>query len=168
MSLRELEERSRVPGRTIRYYIAEGMLPGAGTRGKGAAYGEEHLLRLQLIRRLADQHVPIKEIKQRLDGLSLDELRGLLTEEDPAEPPSPREYVAAMLARARQPYRAPVPGPARRHLHEPSPAPLATAPAEQHWQRWELAPGVELHVRGDASNAQRALIARLLDAARQP
>ena len=165
MSLRELEERSRVPGRTIRYYIAEGMLPGAVARGKGATYGEEHLLRLQLIRRLADQHVPIKEIRQRLEGLRLDEMRELLAEEEPAEPRSPKEYVAAMLARAKQPERAPTPAPTRRLYDAPVP-PAAAGPAPQGWQRWELAPGVELHVRAGAADTQRALIARLLEAAR--
>lgn len=168
MSLRELEERSHVPGRTIRYYIAEGMLPGAVARGKGAAYGEEHLLRLQMIRRLAEQHVPIREIKQRLGGLRLDEMRELLAAEEPAEPRSPKEYIASMLARARQPDRAPAPVPAQRRLHE-APAPHADAvAAPERWQRWELAPGVELHVNADVAGTHRALIARLLDAARLP
>ena len=168
MSLRDLEERSRVPGRTIRYYIAEGMLPGAAARGKGAAYGEEHLLRLQLIRRLADQHVPIREIKQRLDGLRLDEVRELLAAEEPAEPRSPKEYVAAMLARAGQPDRATAPRAPQRRLHD-APATAASAgPAPEGWQRWELAPGVELHARAGAAATHRALIARLLDAARTP
>ena len=168
MSLRELEERSRVPGRTIRYYIAEGMLPGAGARGKGAAYGEEHLLRLQVIRRLAEQHVPIREIKQRLDGLRLDEMRELLAAEEPAEPRSPKEYIASMLARARQPDRAPAPVSPQRRRND-APAPTADAsPAPEQWQRWELAPGLELHFRADALNDHRALIARLLDAARLP
>lgn len=38
------------------------------------------------------------------------------------------------------------------------------APAEA-WQRWELAPGFELHVRADAERRHRALIRRMLAAA---
>ena len=54
MGIEELADLVGVPVRTVRYYIAEGLLPGPGTRGKGTVYGEEHLLRLRLIRLLAD------------------------------------------------------------------------------------------------------------------
>ena len=41
-----LASRVGVSLRTIRYYISSALLPGPGTRGKGEAYGEDHLLRL--------------------------------------------------------------------------------------------------------------------------
>ncbi len=58
----ELAARADVPIRTVRFYIAEGLLPGASTRGKGASYTQEHLDRLQLIRLLAARHLPLAEI----------------------------------------------------------------------------------------------------------
>ena len=49
LSIDELARSSELPVRTIRYYVAEGLLPGPGGRGKAATYGEDHLLRLRLI-----------------------------------------------------------------------------------------------------------------------
>lgn len=95
--------------RTVRYYISQGLLPGPGARGKSVSYGGDHLARLRLIRRLAEQHVPLAEQRERLAQLSADDLHALLREEDheyraleqarAAE--SPRDYVSRLLARAR-------------------------------------------------------------------
>jgi Ca-activated chloride channel family protein len=185
-SIEELAELVDLPIRTIRYYISEGLLPGPGARGKAAVYGEEHLLRLRLIRLLSRQYVPLVEMRNRLLPLSLDEIRALLTEEEAhvtrleQAAPSPREgYVATLLRKARTerqeppspplPY-APAPGQAgRKKVAEAPPAPLASTPmpvpAAGQWQRWELAPGVELHVRADSEVQQRPLLERLFQAA---
>ena len=211
LTIEDLAERVGVSVRTIRFYIAEGLLPSPEGRGKAASYGEEHLLRLRLIRRLVDQRVPLAEQRERLSRLSLDDVRSLLAEADrqtrelqrAEAAPSPKEYVAALLKRA-QAHRGPrppagqspakspatpptvaaepaaftarsdaigapasaTPAPATRSSHpqppgtaaEPalpgsvSPTPVAPVgtPAGEVWQRWELAPGVELQVRADA------------------
>jgi DNA-binding transcriptional MerR regulator len=174
LSIEELAERVDVPVRTVRYYIAEGLLPGPGARGRAAAYGEEHLLRLRLIRRLAEQRMPLAEIRDRLRSLSVPDVAALLAEEErhtarlrrAAERPSPRDYVSALLVRARSssPPVPPPPAAAKgRTLRESGPA---WTPS-QGWTRWELAPGVELHVRADATERQRRLVQRLLEAARE-
>ena len=49
-TLAELAEQSGVPPRTIRFYIARGLLPGPSVAGRGATYGEEHAGRLNEIR----------------------------------------------------------------------------------------------------------------------
>jgi DNA-binding transcriptional MerR regulator len=173
LTVEELAERGHVSVRTVRFYIAEGLLPGPGSRGKAATYGEDHLLRLHLIRRLAERHVPLAEMRDLLDRLSSDEARTLLAEEDrratelrrAEESPSPKEYVAALLSHARA---------ARQQTLAEPPAMLAPQPpasagqgqqSAQTWQRWELAPGVELHVRADALDRFHKLIERLLRAA---
>ena len=71
-----------VPVRTVRFYIGQGLLPGPDARGRAAAYSQEHLLRLRLIRRLVDQHVPLSEVRERLAGLSLEDVRSILRDED--------------------------------------------------------------------------------------
>jgi hypothetical protein len=43
---------------------------------------------------------------------------------------------------------------------------VSLQPAEA-WQRWELAPGVELQVRAEAARRYRDLIRRVLEAARE-
>src|SRR5262245_13219417 len=108
LTLEELAERVQVPTRTVRFYISEGLLPGPGTRGKGASYGEGHLLRLQLIRRLAEQHVPLAEMRAMVGRLSLEEVQALLAEqkqqaaelERRSQAPSPKDYISALLNRA--------------------------------------------------------------------
>ena len=82
LTIDELAERSGVPARTIRYYISQGLLSGAGARGRGAAYSGEHLRRLRLIRLLAARRVPLAEIGAQLAGLSDDEVRALLAREE--------------------------------------------------------------------------------------
>ena len=49
-SLSELAGTIGVPPRTVRFYIARGLLPGPHKAGRGAAYGREHMERLRLIR----------------------------------------------------------------------------------------------------------------------
>ncbi|MEU5427903.1 MerR family transcriptional regulator [Streptomyces olivoreticuli] len=53
MRLAELSERSGVSTATIKYYLREGLLqPGHRVTATQAAYGEEHLRRLRLVRAL--------------------------------------------------------------------------------------------------------------------
>ncbi|MFE3828348.1 MerR family transcriptional regulator [Streptomyces sp. NPDC059092] len=53
MRMAELSERSGVPTATIKYYLREGLLrPGRRINATQAAYDEEHLRRLRLVRAL--------------------------------------------------------------------------------------------------------------------
>jgi DNA-binding transcriptional MerR regulator len=87
-TMADLERESGLPGRTIRYYITVGLLPPAKGRGVGATYGPVHLLRLKMISRFKDDHLPLEEIKQRLDGLREDDLAAMLQVE--TAPPEDR------------------------------------------------------------------------------
>lgn len=87
MNLAELSKRSGVPGRTIRLYIAQDLLPGPLRSGRNAAYGTGHLVALERIKAL-----------QRT-GLTLSQVRHALAEEGeervlPA-PEAWRHYVLA-------------------------------------------------------------------------
>ena len=82
LTIEELAEQTQTSVRTIRYYIAENLLPGPGSRGKGAAYTEEHLLRLRLIRRLTERRAPLAEVREVMARVTDDEVRALLAEED--------------------------------------------------------------------------------------
>lgn len=167
MTIDDLARAAGVPVRTVRYYISEGLLPGPGARGRAAAYDEHHLAQLRLIRRLADQHVPLAEQRERLAGLSAADIEALLRDEErhdaalerASRGPSPRAYVSGLLDRARMARRAP---PAEPLLASPA----ASAPDPQSWRRWELVPGVELHARADAALVHAPLIERLLQASR--
>ncbi|HVU68680.1 MAG TPA: MerR family transcriptional regulator [Ktedonobacteraceae bacterium] len=108
--------------------------------------------------------------------------------EPAGQPPQPREYIAALLRNAQASRLAaaqsaqvspPAPAPASRppgssrsvtpgqkRVRESS-SPYRSVPATspEGWQRWLLAPGVELHVREGAEEQQRDLLERLLRAA---
>lgn len=185
LSIEALADRAGVSVRTVRYYISQGLLPGPANRGKYASYDVDHLARLQLIRRLVDQRVPLADLRERLVHLTPDEVRTLLREEDrrsraleqTRKTASPREYVSGLLARARA-APAPAPPPSQHPPVQPllapaSPALRAAKPAPQSSilqpelvQRWELAPGVELLVRPEAARQHAHLIERLLESAR--
>lgn len=180
MTAEELAEQAGVPVRTVRYYIAEGLLPAPSGRGRGTVYTEEHLLRLRLIRLLVEQRRPLAEIRQQLAGLSIDEVRALLAEQErqaaelqaASQAPSPRAYIAALLRRRTAPAQevSPAKPPAVGQVVPSPPAaqvPDARSADIEHstWRRWELAPGVELHVRADAEQQSAQLIERVLDLA---
>lgn len=180
LTIEELAESVGIRVRTVRFYITEGLIPGPGSRGKGATYGEEHVAKLALVRRLADRRVPLSDIREQVSRLSLAEVRDLLEEQNLREAQlnqaeqssSPKEYVSELMRPNRARSR---PGPTddmlirpmseRRQasslrngatIRESSPP-----PERERWYRWELVPGVELHVSQDASRRFRDLIRRL-------
>ncbi len=79
LSLAELVDAAGVTVRTVRYYIAEGLLPAPRGTGPSSFYTRDHLDRLTLISRLKDGYLPLKEIKRRLSGVDEAEVRRLLT-----------------------------------------------------------------------------------------
>jgi DNA-binding transcriptional MerR regulator len=68
LTLTELAAESGVPGRTIRFYISRGLLPGPGKAGRGATYGAGHLARLREIAGLQANGLTLAEIAGRLGG----------------------------------------------------------------------------------------------------
>lgn len=184
--LNELAQSAGVTARTIRYYVNQGLLPPAATRGPGTRYERAHLDRLQLIRQLQRQHLPLAEIRKRLEGLTDDTVRELI-EAAPEPPPrnSALDYVREVLGAHPAPPPAPIAAPmfaprAARYESAPQtmPAPSApasppapnespaTGPGRSQWDRISLAPDVELHVRRPLSREENRRVERLLDSAR--
>lgn len=146
-SLQDLTDLAHVSARTVRYYVAQGLLPPPGQVGPGAHYTDGHLARLRLIRRLQREHLPLAEIRSRLAGLDDDEIATLVDAEPAARPAgSALDYVRAVLegdpsaarpaldtaallapaSRAMFAIEGPTPRLAR--LAEPAPAPYASGP----------------------------------------
>ncbi len=101
-SIADLARLTGLNVRTIRYYIAQGLIPSSGESGPGAHYGDGHLGRLRLTKRLQAEHLPLSEIRARLVALSDDDVAGLLgaDAEAPALPTtSALEYVRGLLSR---------------------------------------------------------------------
>jgi DNA-binding transcriptional MerR regulator len=186
-TLTDLCELADVTPRTVRYYISQGLLRSPGASGPGARYGDGHLARLRLIRRLQREHLPLAEIRARLAAVSDEE--AIAQAEASAGPPagSALDYVRGVLASgalgspgtrplssapARQ---APAFAPSSLARSAPGPLPALAeerpaeppAAARSHWERHTLAPDVELHVRRPLTRSQNRAVARLLEVARQ-
>src|SRR5215469_16121240 len=66
-TLAELSEESGMPARTIRFYIARGLLDGPVKAGRGAVYTADHVARLEKIRKLQAKGLTLVEITAALD-----------------------------------------------------------------------------------------------------
>lgn len=136
--LDELAEKADVSARTIRYYVQRGLLSAPLFRGKDTAYGEGHLLRLRLIKRLQDERfLPLDAIAVELEGKSDDAVRAMLDGLDRSE----RKPVSIL------PEPAPSHGAGGPYRARPRPVGRASG---ERWVRVELADGVELSVREDS------------------
>ncbi len=136
--LDELAREAGTSSRTVRYYVQRGLLPAPQFRGKDTVYGEEHLVRLRVIRRLQDAYLPLDAIAAELEGKSREELERLLRapSKRPPEPPRAaleKTYSDRVLASART------------------------------WKRLAVAPGLELAVADDAPPETRAVVERLVE-----
>ena len=194
-SLATLADESGVAPRTIRFYIAQGVLPAPFGGGPATRYSQGHLDRLRLIRSLQRQHLPLAEIRARLEGLSDIDVAALVARE-PTPPPPPEsaiDYIRGLLSPAQaappppapkqQPHlrfslSAPLAAAAPDAVHEAPaaydrsvPASLGSAPVPQpgrsQWERVALDPNIELHVRRPLSRHQNRAVERLVAFARQ-
>ena len=180
-SLTELANLAGVTPRTVRFYLSQGLLPSPGATGPGVKYGEDHLDRLRLIRRLQREHLPLAEIRSRLSGLDGGEIALLADAVLPAEASAPPvdpadtalDYVRRLLRPAagthsllkRMPMAAEAPAPAYSTAPAPEPSP---SPVERsQWERVALTPDIELHVRRPLSRPQSRKVDRLVSIARE-
>ena len=127
-SLADLARLADVTPRTIRYYVAQGLLPSPDAAGPATRYSEGHLARLRLIRRMQRDHLPLAEIRERLEQMGDAEVVKTLAAmgSQPASQRmtgSPDEavgYVRNLMEQARiEPNVHPAPQPDARHLSEP-------------------------------------------------
>lgn len=144
----ELAEEAGVSPRTVRYYVQRGLLPAPPFKGPDTVYGEDHLLRLKAIRALQAKFLPLEAIQVELARLGPEELKAL-AEAGPVNPPAP------VPAPAPAPAPSPLPRPTKA---EPPDSPLVGMTS---WRRWELAPGLELHLADTADAKTRALVERV-------
>lgn len=188
LSLTDLARLADVTPRTIRYYISQGLLAAPTGSGQAARYGEGHLARLRLIRRLQREHLPLAEIRARLVGLSDDDVR-LSVADELGAPRSPTDlatdYIRRVLAGAPTSAPAAPAAPARSllmrappHMASEATAPFAPSaapplpvadaePDRSTWERVALTPDVELHLRRPLDRQTNKRVDRLIRIARE-
>lgn len=173
MMIGELARKANVSVRTIRFYIAEGLLPAPQARGRFASYDEDALLRLHVIRHFKDAFLPLREIRKRLSDLSTPEVRALLSDLE-QKPAAARtnfstavDYIDQLTARREQPPRAMA---AREKQPETSfsrgtaslePQPRREFQPEQ-WRHYRIAPGVILLASDALGEANEKRLEELL------
>jgi len=174
-SLSELADLVGVTPRTIRFYITQGLMPGVGVPGPGAKYDDGHLARLRVIKRLQAEHQPLAEIRRQLETLDDATITALAAKAAP-EPPadSALDYIrrltaptqpsrALYLREAGPPLAAAQPSPSP-ELHQGNPA---TPRLERsQWERIDLAPDIELHIRRPLPRSTAKRVDRLIEIAR--
>lgn len=138
--------------RTIRYYLTEGLIPPAEEKqGTASVFGYRHLLQLLVVKKLQAEHLPIRKIRDLVEGRSERELERLLGPESaPAAKNEAMVYLEKLLAksppRPSTPRQAQTPPPM---LSSARAAPQSQPPSLGSggtWSRIEIEPGLELHV----------------------
>lgn len=168
---------SGVTPRTIRYYIAQGLLASPGSPGPGPKYTDADLARLRLIKRLQREHQPLAEIRARLDGLGDDDVLAAVTE-PASSSDSALDYIRRVTGRRAAEAPAPrlmradyMPGPLPSIAPTAPAAPALEPPSEprlerSQWERIGLAPDVELHVRRPLARQTARRVDRIISIAR--
>jgi DNA-binding transcriptional MerR regulator len=65
--------------RTVRYYLTEGLIaPADEKQGTASVFGYQHLLQLLVVKKLQAEHLPIRKIRELVEGRTTRELECLL------------------------------------------------------------------------------------------
>jgi DNA-binding transcriptional MerR regulator len=154
---------SEVPDeRTVRYYLTEGLLsPAEDKQGTASVFSYRHLLQLLVVKKLQSEHLPIRKIRDLVDGRTERELERLLGMEGGATVKNEvMSYLEKLLTKPAAPSAPAAPPQALRQasssleaLADAAP-PVATQSSQASggfgtWSRIELEPGLELHVHDE-------------------
>ena len=170
--------------RTVRLYATEGLIDRPGKDGRRAVYGQRHLLQLLLVRSLARRGLSLSAIAPLVagDDEALQEQLSQLDDGLEASAPATEsndalDYLQSIQSSAPEasPSLLPLLGAT---LSSRSPSLRASRMAgrsnasSSRWHRFQLAPGVELHLSESASipptRARReAWLQRLIDRLRE-
>ena len=163
-SMSDLVQLTGLEARTIRYYIAQGLIPKPQTRGRNARYGEAHLDRLKVIVLLRSTQ-KLEEIQAWLHTADPEALQEVLarweapppkisaqdylaTVADDFGPPSPSrqqdpEVSSSSLVRPSFPSTEEEPELLKLQLRLPSMAPLRTSDGSPHRSRSRRSPSLD-------------------------
>ena len=173
LNIKDICVRTGVTPRTVHFYVQQGLLPPPDGAGRGARYTEAHLARLQLIKRLQKEHLPLNEIRRQLAALSEHQVAQALGGGRPSSPMLAREsavdYIQSVKSSAAGRDRRP-------HASRPtldavaSLTPDSLKPSPVHHSQWErivLNEDLEVHIRRPLSRERNRFVDKLLAFAKQ-
>ncbi len=179
-NLTELADLAGVTPRTVRYYLAQGLIPAVGTAGPGAKYDDGHLARLRVIRRFQRDHQPLAEIRRHLESLDDAQIIDLAETKTPEPSGSALDYIHRVLAagagRAEAPTASTSLAPGMPALQSPNaptepavPADVSSEPRieRSQWERVVVGPDVEIHIRRPLARSTAKRVDRLVSIARE-
>jgi DNA-binding transcriptional MerR regulator len=138
--------------RTVRYYLAEGLIqPADEKQGTASVFSYKHLLQLVAVKKLQAEHLAIKKIRELVtdkDEQQLESLLGVTASTGKRiDDMEAKRYLESLLAPSMSIgsiKSAPRETASLRPAAEP---PRSDTSAS--WQRVEIEPGLELHIRSD-------------------
>ncbi len=164
LDLAELADQAGVSVRTIRYYQQQGLINAPGVRGPGAKYGEPDLNRLKLINALKREHLPLAEIRRRMEQLDDQQVGQALVEAPQAARESAAEYARALLSGSAVYPMRPHDSALSQYYTSPRPWRVGSGPAPRtNWERIEVAPDIELHVRRPLSRYENKRLEQAIE-----
>ena len=131
----ELAEATGVTRRTVHYYVGRGLLPPPEGMGLGTTYSDEHYYRIMLIKQMQQAYLPLDEIRSRLAGMRLPEVKACV-----------EEGMSFAVQEAEE-----------RHTAQP------LHPGAVAYERIALGRGVELHFPAEGSTRTKELVERILE-----
>jgi DNA-binding transcriptional MerR regulator len=139
--------------RTIRYYMAEGLIQTPEEKqGTASVFAYLNLLQLVTVKKLQAEHLPIRKIRELVAGKSEQELEALLGVRGSLgkknRDSEAKRYLESLLAPASIDSAAPAAALPLRAKQSSAPEQSAQS---HSWQRVEIEPGLELHIRSDYS-----------------
>lgn len=183
-SLSDLAAASGIEARTIRSWVAQGLLPAPLNRGPAARYQADTLERVLAIRAMRDVlGMPLAEIRKELLVASPDQIRAYASRAPgsaqeaalPTAASSALDYISALRSRPSVASKPPPPTAAppaapplqgfdalEHRLGQGRSEPARKARAEE-WLRIPITPDVELAVRAPLDAEQRVRLERCAD-----
>lgn len=165
--LKALCAEAAVTPRTVHFYIGAGLLRPAGTPGPGARYDDGHLARLRLIRLLQKEHLPLAEIRKRLETLSDVDAERVLREHEwqyTGPQSSALDYIRSVLSGQRLGYSQALAAQSLRNSRAQTAQPVSE---RSQWERIAFSADVELHIRRPLSREQNRQVDRLVAFAKE-
>lgn len=190
-TISDLEKLTGLNRRTIHFYTKERLILPPEGAGGGARYREEHLLRLMLIGEMQKSRLKLDEIRDALNGMSIEEMRSLLDRAGASNPHvRDKESLESWLKAEKimsnhsvslssdsavmdvddiKPMSFLKMGRGHQVTTQRSSERFlqnlrrSQPVREESWQRFEVAEGLELNVRSDIARRHRQLLVHLLE-----
>ena len=174
-TISELAALTGLSVRTIRYYVAEGLIPSSGMEGPGTRHPSSTLARLRLITKLKDAHQPLAEIRKRLRAMSDEEVQELAGTPGAAGETVPEDtaldYIRSVLEGGRHRPDGGPPEPVQQGTLFAATVLEPSGPTEAfertRWEHVAITPDIEIHIRRPLSRRDIKTVERLLAFARQ-